>query len=204
MMFFRLILFGVLFTTVGKAQTYTDSMQQFRLNYKSEFLKDDHSPLKAEDTSFLRFFAPDASFRVYAVFSPVKDTVGFDMLTHSGQKRRYFVYGTLQFNLKDHFCRLYIYQSEKLKTKKGFEDYLFVPFKDETNYTTTFGGGRYLDFKMSDIQQGILELDFNKAYNPYCAYQNGFHCPIPPRENELFFKIEAGEMLFGRAIDEGH
>lgn len=204
MLLFRLVLLSVCCYLTGSAQTYSDSLLQFRMSYKSEFLKDEHSPLRAEDTSFLRFFSPDATFRVYAVFSPVKDTVGFDMITHSGQKRRYFVYGSLQFNLKDHFCRLYIYQCEKLKTKKGFEDYLFVPFKDQTNYTTTFGGGRYLDFKMNDIQQGVLELDFNKAYNPYCAYQNGYHCPIPPRENELFFKIEAGEMLFGRAVEEGH
>ncbi|MBL7753218.1 MAG: DUF1684 domain-containing protein [Chitinophagaceae bacterium] len=203
-MVIRLFVLLVLCTIRIQAQSFSDSIAQYRANYKAEFLKDDHSPLKAADTGFLRFYPADANFRVFAVFTPTKDSTGFDMMTHSGQKRRYFVYGTLQFNLKDHFCRLFIYQSEKLKSKKGFEDYLFVPFKDETNYTTTFGGGRYLDFKMSDIQQGILELDFNKAYNPYCAYQNGFHCPIPPRENELFFKIEAGEMLFGRAIDEGH
>ncbi|MBK8685748.1 MAG: DUF1684 domain-containing protein [Bacteroidetes bacterium] len=135
------------------------------------FLKDEHSPLGKADTSFLRFYVADSSYRVSAVFHSVKDTVGFDMLTHSGVKKKYFVYGYLLFHLKDHYCKLFVYQSEKLRTQKGLEDYLFVPFQDDTNYETTFGGGRYLDFKISDIREGILVLDFNKAYNPYCAYK---------------------------------
>jgi uncharacterized protein (DUF1684 family) len=202
MKYFLVMGFYLLMALSGRAQAYADDIQTHRQNYKDDFLKDEHSPLSKEDTAFLRFFEADSSYRVSAVFYSVKDTLGFDMLTHSGVKKKYFVYGYLLFHLKDHYCKLFVYQSEKLRTQKGLEDYLFVPFQDETNYETSFGGGRYLDFKISDIREGILILDFNKAYNPYCAYKGGYHCPIPPRENHLYFKIPAGEQLYGKAPEE--
>jgi uncharacterized protein (DUF1684 family) len=75
-----------------------------------------------------------------------------------------------------------------------YKDYLYLPFKDFTNGESTYGGGRYLDFKMSDIQENqTIIIDFNKAYNPYCAYSDGYSCPIPPSENHLQVFIEAGE-----------
>ena len=80
-----------------------------------------------------------------------------------------------------------------------YRDYLFVPFKDLTNAHETYGGGRYLDFRMKDIEGASCVLDFNKAYNPYCAYSEGYNCPIPPRENHLEVRVEAGEMGFGKA-----
>jgi hypothetical protein len=91
---------------------------------------------------------------------------------------------------------LFIYQSENLLKKEGMEDYLFLPFTDATNNIATFGGGRYLDFKMADIKNNQLIIDFNKAYNPYCAFGEGYSCPIPPRENDMEIKIVAGEKLF--------
>ena len=77
--------------------------------------------------------------------------------------------------------------------KEEYKNYLFLPFTDETNYNQTFGGGRYLDFEITDIVGNKLILDFNKCYNPYCAYAGGFNCPIPPKENDLKVKIKAGE-----------
>jgi uncharacterized protein len=118
------------------------------------------------------------------------------MQTHSGKIKQYFKYGFITFTLNNKPYKLYIYQSESLMHKEGFEDYLFLPFTDNTNYKTTYGGGRYLDFKLGDIKNNILELDFNKCYNPYCAYAEGFSCPIPPAENSLQTTIEAGEKLW--------
>ena len=70
-------------------------------------------------------------------------------------------------------------------------DYLFLPFKDLTNGKKSYGAGRYLDFKLADLKEPII--DFNLAYNPYCAYNKDFSCPIPPRENHLAIALPAGE-----------
>ena len=78
-----------------------------------------------------------------------------------------------------------------------YRDYLFIPFKDLSNGEATYGGGRYMDIRMDDIKNGELMLDFNKAYNPYCAYSDGYNCPVPPVENHLETEVNAGEKSFG-------
>jgi uncharacterized protein (DUF1684 family) len=83
-----------------------------------------------------------------------------------------------------------------------YKDHLFIPFTDGTTYTETYGGGRYIDLSVNDIKNGKIELDFNKCYNPYCAYAGGFNCPIPPVENRLPVAIKAGEKLYGKAVKE--
>jgi uncharacterized protein (DUF1684 family) len=104
--------------------------------------------------------------------------------------------------LKKKHLKLFVYQSEKLKAKEGYEDYLFIPFTDETNYKETFGGGRYMDFRYKDIKNNTLKIDFNFCYNPYCAFKEGYSCPIPPKENDMTLAIRAGEKLFGKEVAE--
>ncbi len=186
-------------TTSAQNDAYRQKIAQHRQLYKNEFLADQRSPLSKADTGFLQFYPPYGAYLVQASFVPVNDDKGFDMQTHNGVIKRYFVYGYVEFTLQKKLCKLFVYQSEKLRTQKGSEDHLFMPFTDNTNYTETFGGGRYLDFKISDIREGKLEIDFNKCYNPYCAYKAGYACPIPPKENNLDIAIEAGEKLFGKA-----
>jgi uncharacterized protein (DUF1684 family) len=184
------------------AQNFTTEIEKHRAHYKKEFLTDENSPLKKEDLKFLQFYAANSSYIVKTNFTKISDTIGFDMLTHSGKIKKYYVFGSVTFTLKQQACRLFIYQSAQLKTTKGLEDYLFIPFTDETNSVSTFGGGRYLDFKEKDIFNNHLLIDFNKCYNPYCAYKGGYNCPIPPKENDLKMTIEAGEKTFGKAILE--
>jgi uncharacterized protein len=69
---------------------------------------------------------------------------------------------------------------------------IFVPFRDATSGKTTYGGGRYIDTRLAN---DAVELDFNRAYNPYCVWNFSFACPVPPEENRLNFAIEAGEMM---------
>jgi uncharacterized protein (DUF1684 family) len=89
---------------------------------------------------------------------------------------------------------LELYQGEDMMTKAGFEDYLFLPFLDETNGIETYGGGRYIDAR---IPKGdTLIIDFNTAYNPYCAYNSNYSCPVVPRANYLKVKIKAGVKAF--------
>jgi uncharacterized protein (DUF1684 family) len=79
---------------------------------------------------------------------------------------------------------------------------LFIPFNDLTNYEETYGGGRYLDVSTTDIVNGKMVVDFNKSYNPYCAYSDGYNCPIPPDANKLQVTIKAGEKNYGKKIEE--
>jgi uncharacterized protein (DUF1684 family) len=108
----------------------------------------------------------------------------------------YRKYGLLTFKIHDTLLRLNVYQSQSLMTSKDYSDYLFVPFTDNTSGNETYGGGRYLDYKMQEIHGNKLLIDFNKAYNPYCAYTIGYNCPIPPAENDLQIAITAGEKAY--------
>lgn len=123
------------------------------------------------------------------------------MPTHSGKDKKYKQYGIITFSLHDTVSVLHIYQSIDLIKNPKYKNYLFIPFTDATTYGETYGGGRYLDLSIDDIKGNELILDFNKCYNPYCAYAGGYSCPIPPRENELKVAIMAGEMQYGKNID---
>jgi hypothetical protein len=196
------LLISSIFTIGAFAQSYKDKIEAYRENYKAEFLKDEHSPLTKKELKYVRFYEVNESYNIEATFEKIIDEKGFSMQTHNGVIKHYFIYGKANFVLNQQPQTLFIYQSEKLKTKEGFEDYLFIPFTDETNYKETFGGGRYLDFKIADIQNNKLIIDFNKSYNPYCAFKEGYSCPIPPKENDLKIRVEAGEKLFGKKIKE--
>lgn len=120
------------------------------------------------------------------------------MNTSSGMKKKHFIYGLLSFKLHDSFVQLYVYQSAALMKLEKMKDYLFVPFGDATSGFESYGGGRYMEFNIPDIKNKKLIFDFNKAYNPYCAFTTGFNCPIPPMENLLKVSIRAGEKDYGK------
>jgi hypothetical protein len=103
-------------------------------------------------------------------------------------------YGIVTFNLKRNAYRLNVYQNQDLMKKEGYEDYLFLPFLDDTNGEESYGGGRYIDLRIPEGDEVVI--DFNKAYNPYCAYNEKYSCPIVPRENYLDLKVEAGVKAF--------
>jgi hypothetical protein len=184
------------------AQSYTAELAKQREKYKAEFLSDDKSPLSKNELKHLRFYQADSTWKLSARFERLVDTVGFMMQTHSGVEKKYFFFGRLAFMHEGIQRILFVYIGEKLMHTPGFEDYLFVPFTDATNYTETFGGGRYIDLRTGDIRNGEITLDFNKAYNPYCAYKGGYNCPIPPAENKMPFPIRAGEKLFANPPKE--
>ena len=92
--------------------------------------------------------------------------------------------------------QLTLYRSVALSMLPDYKDYLFLPFTDETNGTETYGGGRYIDMRDGDIKDGKVVIDFNRAYNPYCAFSGGYACPKPPDENHLPMAIQAGEKQF--------
>jgi hypothetical protein len=118
----------------------------------------------------------------------------FKMKTTTDRQPEYRTYGTLTFKLFDSTIRLQVYQNVELIKKPGFEDYLFVPFTDNTSADESYGGGRYLDLRVPLSKS--IEVDFNRAYNPYCAYNHKYSCPIPPAENHIPLKMKAGEKKY--------
>jgi len=195
------ILFAILFAQTAFSQTadtaYNSVIARHRQEYKEHFLTEARSPLAEEDTAALDFFSPNKDWKVAATFVRTTDSLPFDMATYSGRSARYQQYGTLIFDKGGKKYTLGIYQNLRLMTSQKHHDYLFLPFKDLTNGETTYGGGRYLDFRQGDISSdNVLLIDFNKAYNPWCAYSDGFNCPIPPKENHLQMAVNAGEKNF--------
>jgi uncharacterized protein len=195
-MTFKLLILLTIFTLQIKAQTYQESMAKHRQAYKDDFLKNPNSPLKQADLAYLDFYVIDSTFKVKCIFTKTSDKETFKMPTSDGKEKEYFKYGTLTFTLKGQTQQLNVYRSLALMRMPQYKNYLFVPFKDLTNGKESYGGGRYLDLQTTDMQADTLMLDFNKAYNPYCAFSNGYSCPIPPKENHLKISIEAGEKTF--------
>ncbi|WP_026899221.1 DUF1684 domain-containing protein [Daejeonella oryzae] len=176
--------------------SYSQQIKKHRQEYKDDFLKETRSPLLKNDLSKLRFYKPDENYSVNAAVEILQDQQVFKMLTFDGSAKQYVRYALLKFKLQGADQILTLYQSIALKDNEQYKDYLFLPFTDLTNASSTYGGGRYIDLKIKDISSGNFQLDFNKAYNPYCAYSSGYSCPIPPEENDIKIAVKAGEKKF--------
>ena len=170
---------------------------EFQKEMNAGYIDASTSPLKDKDRKNfkgLEFFKFDSTYVVKAHFERTPDAAPFKMKTTTDRLPVYVKYGVVTFNLKGNEYHLNVYQNQDLTNEKGHEDYLFMPFLDDTNGEESYGGGRYIDL---DIPKGDeLEIDFNKAYNPYCAYNEKYSCPIVPRENYLDLKVEAGVKAF--------
>ncbi|NKI26226.1 DUF1684 domain-containing protein [Arenibacter sp. 6A1] len=208
----RLILLLLLITVGCKEKRYHDSaventvvlqaeslqdVLQFQKNLNEEFKNPKSSPLPdriRKNFESLDFFEPDTLYRVTATFTRTPEALPFLMPTSTGLKSEEVVYGTLTFMLEGQKHQLEVYQNQELKEQEGFEDYLFLPFSDITNGEETYTGGRYLDMRIPKTDTVVI--DFNKAYNPYCAYNSKYSCPLVPRQNRLNVAILAGVKAF--------
>nr|WP_074672618.1 DUF1684 domain-containing protein [Maribacter dokdonensis] len=169
----------------------------FQEELNAEFKNPESSPLPDRfriNFESLDFFEPDTNYIVEAELVRTPEALPFSMPTTTGRESTEVVYGIAKFTLngKDH--ELEIYQSPELITQAEYEDYLFLPFTDNTNGEETYGGGRYLDLRIPKGNKIIL--NFNKAYNPYCAYNKKFSCPIVPKVNNLDTEIKVGVKAF--------
>jgi hypothetical protein len=192
----------------SQAQSYEDSIRGWQRHYKEEFLTDPRSPVKAADTGFIRFFSVNQHWRVLAEVIMTPDAKPFDMATHSGKTKKFRQWALLKFanpvsrGLRYHTLMAY----ERIDPPKGdtiSPVTLFIPFNDESNLNgETYGGGRYMDIPKAEVTNGTVMLDFNKAYNPYCAFGEGFSCPIPPAENKLPIEVRAGEKIWAKPSKE--
>jgi uncharacterized protein (DUF1684 family) len=163
-----------------------------------EFSTKETTILTSEDFEHfkaLEFYPIDLKYRVVAKFVRTPNEKPFLMPTTTERLPEYVKYGEAHFMIEDKNLKLELYQSTEHDKEEGYEDYLFLPFTDLTSGDGSYGGGRFLDARIPKGNQMIL--DFNKAYNPYCAYNSKYSCPIPPRVNDLLVRIEAGVKAFG-------
>lgn len=154
------------------------------------------SPLKKKDLKEfkgLEFYPVDSSFIVEAKLTRIENAPVFEMATTTDRKPLYKEFGILKFQLKGNDYQLTIYQNQDNLQDEQYKDYLFLPFTDDTSGNGSYGGGRYMDVMVTDIKENnTITLNFNNTYNPYCAYNDMYSCPLTPRKNHLDIEIKAG------------
>jgi len=157
---------------------------------KDDFFRRGHdSPLTPDQRAAftgLRYFAPDPAFRFLVRLEPVVGGASAEVQLSDGASTEMAPAGAFAFTVGDVVARLIGYESNS--------GGVFVPFRDATSATETYGAGRYVEAEPDG--HGTYLLDFNQAYNPYCAYNDAWSCPLPPRENWLSVPIPAGEQIF--------
>jgi len=186
---------------VSRAQEnagWLENVKEYQLEANHHFADPETSILDEEDLkrfTGLQFYEINPQFRVDAIFTRTPDEKPFKMPTSTKRKPLYVKYGELSFTIKLQDFVLNVYKSLDSFDDPEYKDYLFLPFTDLTSGDGSYGGGRYIDLFIPE--GNTIEIDFNKAYNPYCAYSNNYSCPIPPRANDLKIRIEAGVKDFG-------
>lgn len=158
------------------------------------------SPLKKNDLKNFKgldFFPIDSNFIVTGTFTKIDNAPIFEMATTTDRKPLYKEYGTIEFQINNVACKLMIYQNQDDLHNEEYKDYLFLPFTDDTSGESSYGGGRYMDIMTYDIKaDSTVVLNFNNTYNPYCAYNEKYSCPLTPRKNHLNVAITAGIKSF--------
>jgi uncharacterized protein (DUF1684 family) len=182
-------------TTSAQNNAYIDSVKQFIDNYVKT-----HGVVMENDKKYLQFYPINEKYRVSGRFERTENSPWFMMESSGPVKKSHRVYGKIHFQLNDTAVSLCIYQSQDLMKIEQYKDYLFLPLMDATTGEETYESGRYIDLTISDIISDNLVIDFNKAYNPYCAYvSEGYNCPVPPKENRINVAIKAGEKKYLKA-----
>ena len=163
-------------------------LESFRAEKDKFFGKDPHSPLTADEKRHfrgLKYFPENPALRLAVTVEEYAQKEVVSMQTSTGALRTYNRYGRFKFSVEGQEAELTIYSGEH-----GF----FLPFVDALADTETYGAGRYLE--PEPLGKGKFLVNFNYAYNPFCAYNENYSCPIPPRENRLKVAIRAGEKIF--------
>ncbi|SKB65885.1 hypothetical protein SAMN05660776_2334 [Salegentibacter holothuriorum] len=190
-----LFLFFLMISVSAIAQE--KSVVEFQRDMNEKFNDPERTPLSKKDLAEFKnldFFEIDSAFKVKAQFLRTPAEAPFRMQTTTNRKPVYVKYGELYFSIKEKDFKLDVYQNQELISDPEYFNYLFLPFTDLTNGETTYSGGRYLDLRIPEGDS--IFINFNKAYNPYCAYNGDYSCPIVPAENNLEIAITAGVKNF--------
>lgn len=173
---------------------YQDEIKKER-EEKDRFMRTSpESPFARNPEAYkgLNYYPPDIRYRIIANLEPIENKKSVVLTTNDGKEQRYVEYAYADFNLDGVHNRLLILEIAEMGPFRGK---LFLAFGDETSANETYGAGRYLDLTKTP-GSSTIKLDFNLAYNPYCAYDHSFSCPLPPRENILSIPIKAGERFY--------
>lgn len=176
-------------------EDYFLTIQEERDSINLEFGDAEKSILHESDLVHfegLPYYNIDEKYHVKCSFVKIEDGAEFEMKTTTNRLPKYKPYGILLFDLDDENCELIVYQSVDLSKTEKYKNYLFVPFTDLTSGEESYGGGRYLDMTIEEVKSDDFYLDFNRCYNPYCAYNARYSCPIPPSDNFINIAIRAG------------
>lgn len=181
--------------------SYVSQIKSFQEEMNRSYKDAEESPLEeSERKKFqsLPFFKIDETYKVEADFVRTTDGQPFEMQTTTDRKPIYQKFGEVSFELHGKRHTLNVYQSQDLQQSEEYKNYLFLPFTDLSNGQESYEGGRYIDLQIPEREAADgqeldkITIDFNKAYNPYCAYNKKYSCPIPPKENHLDIKVLAG------------
>jgi uncharacterized protein (DUF1684 family) len=176
---------------------YPQQIANDRTAKDEAFAKAGDSPVPPDRRSQylpLSYFSVDEGYRVPAMLAPYEGETAIEMPTSTGQRRQMRRAGQLRFSVRGQTLTLTAF----VEATDRQMDRLFVPFADKTNGTETYPGGRYLD--LTRTATGLYDLDFNRAYHPYCYFNEQYDCPYPPAENRLGVPIRAGEKLREQAL----
>jgi hypothetical protein len=201
----RNIFIGVVLVIIGVVIFYSFQQDSSDPNYaekirrerdvKNEYMRsDEESPFgeAKKDFTALSYFPPDLNYRISANLVPIENKKVIVLPTSDGLEKKYLEYAYAEFQLNKEECKLLILEIMDEGESRGA---LFLAFADATSANETYGAGRYLDVKKIPGATSIT-LDFNEAYNPYCAYSEKYTCPFPPKENILKTAVRAGEKKY--------
>ncbi len=173
------------------------AVEKFQNELNAEYADAKTSPLLPEDLKTfhsLEYYPANEKFFVVAKFIRTENEQPFEMKTSTDRRPVYVKYGEAHFSIESQDFQLNLYRNIELSKKEQYKDYLFLPFSDLTCGNESYIGGRYIDMK---IPKGdTIVIDFNSAYNPYCAYSYKYSCPKVPLENDLKIAIRAGVKKF--------
>ena len=189
-------LIAIFYTFMGSQDqsAYSSQIDKDR-DERDRFMKTSgESPFAKDPGSYtgLKYYPPNVRYKVTATLTPSQEKQPVVLSTSDGKEQHYLPYAYASFDLDGFNNKLLILENMEMGPQRGT---LFLPFGDETSAGETYGAGRYLDVVKAPGSNSIT-LDFNKAYNPYCAYNDGFSCPFPPPENLLRVAIRAGEKSY--------
>jgi len=153
------------------------------------FSQNSESPFKGKKFTHLNYYPPNPDYKIDARFIRITDPQLIPLGTSDGKSKSYREFGYAEFELNGKTNRLLM-----LEMEEPYQNKLFIPFADETSTVETYGAGRYLE--AAKPENNVIKLDFNLAYNPYCAYVENYSCPFPPAQNVLEIPIEAGEKKY--------
>ena len=167
-------------------------IEKMRREKDTFFASDTDSPITAEEKPHFngfKYFPPDPKYLFKVRLHRQKGQNAVVMATSKGTDQRFFNVGYFEFELDGQKVQLHAYTSAERDDKD-----LFIPFRDATSGKASYGAARYLDLPLSSTD--VYALDFNYAYNPYCAYNDEYVCPLPPKENWLGVEIRAGKKKY--------